>query len=60
MKRDQPQFRTVKETAKTLNIGLGQAYAAIHTGEIRATKIGGSLRVSDDEIARLKRGGEAA
>jgi excisionase family DNA binding protein len=54
--RNEPQFLTVKEFAKTLNIGTVQAYNAIHSGEVRAIKIGGSYRIPDDEIDRLKRG----
>jgi excisionase family DNA binding protein len=56
----EPEFRTVKETAQILKIGTTQAYKAIARGEIKALRIGGSYRISDHEIERLKRGEAAA
>ena len=56
MKRSEPQFRTVRETAKVLRLGLSTAYKAIAAGDIKAIRIGGSLRVPDGEIDRLQRG----
>jgi excisionase family DNA binding protein len=60
MAHERAEFRTVKETAEVLRIGITQAYNAIHAGEIKAVKIGGSYRVPDGEIERLKRGEAAA
>jgi excisionase family DNA binding protein len=50
------EFRTLTETAQILGLGINQAAQAIARGEIRAIKIGKQYRISDDEIARLKRG----
>jgi hypothetical protein len=33
-----------------------KAYNAIHSGEVRAIKIGGQYRIPDTEIDRLQRG----
>ena len=49
-------FRTIPEFARILGIGINQAYQAAARGEVRVTTIGGQKRISDDEIARLKRG----
>jgi len=54
--RDEPQFRSVRQLARTLNIGIVQAYRAIHSGQVKAVRIGGQYRIADDEIDRLKRG----
>jgi excisionase family DNA binding protein len=56
MERNEPKFRTVKETAKVLRLGLSTAYVAIARGQIRSVRIGGAIRVPDDEIDRICRG----
>jgi excisionase family DNA binding protein len=56
MSRQRPTLRTVKETAKRLNLGLSTTYRAIAAKEIKAVKIGGALRVSDVEIDRIVHG----
>jgi excisionase family DNA binding protein len=49
------QFRTKTEAAEILGLGINQLTAAIARGNIRAVKFGRSWRISDDEIARLRR-----
>lgn len=41
MSRDEPKFRTVKETAKVLRLGLSTTYKAISEGNIKAIRIAG-------------------
>jgi excisionase family DNA binding protein len=55
-----PEFYTPIELARVLRLGLNQTYQAIHRGEIKGVKIGGSIRISAAEKARLERGGIAA
>jgi excisionase family DNA binding protein len=50
---------TVKETSKALKISVPTIYRLISKGKIRASKIGGSTRITDEEIERLRQG-EAA
>jgi excisionase family DNA binding protein len=56
---DDIQFRTVRETAKILRMGLSTAYRAIADGNIKAVKIGGCVRIPPTEIERLSRGDSA-
>jgi excisionase family DNA binding protein len=49
------QFRTVRETAKILKLGLSTTYKAIADGHIKAVKIGGAVRIPPAEIERLSR-----
>jgi hypothetical protein len=53
------QFRSVPEFAAILGIGINQAYQAVNQGEVPSVTIGGQKRISDEVIARMKRG-EAA
>jgi excisionase family DNA binding protein len=53
MGRDEPKFRTVKETAKVLRLGLSTTYKAILEGNIKAIRIAGAIRVPDSELERL-------
>jgi len=53
MSRDEPKFRTVKETAKVLRLGLSTTYKAILEGNIKAIRIAGAIRVPDSELERL-------
>jgi excisionase family DNA binding protein len=58
--RTEKGWKTVKETAKLLRIGINQCYRAIERGEIRGIRIGGSIRVPDSELDRLQFGEKAA
>jgi len=50
------EFHRPSEAARILRIGRQQVYAAIHAGEIRASKIGAQFRIPATEIDRLRRG----
>jgi excisionase family DNA binding protein len=50
------EFFTVTEVAKLLKLDTTTVYKAIKRGAIKATKIGGSVRVSSKEIERLAQG----
>jgi excisionase family DNA binding protein len=48
-----PAVLKVAEVARLLRTGRNQTYAAIESGEIRAVRIGRSIRVPRGEVARL-------
>jgi excisionase family DNA binding protein len=52
--RDTPKFRTVRETARVLRLGVSTTYKAIADGNIKAIRIGGAVRVPDSEIERFQ------
>jgi excisionase family DNA binding protein len=58
MQRQQQRsrLRTVKDAAEELNLSLSTTYRLIATGVIRGRKIGNSVRVEDEEIARHRPG----
>lgn len=47
--------RTIPEFARMFHIGLNQAYGLARRGVVRTIDLGGQKRVTDEEIARLKR-----
>jgi excisionase family DNA binding protein len=53
-------WKTGKETANALRIGINQCYRAIERGEIRGIRIGNSIRVPDSELDRLQYGENSA
>ena len=48
-----PEYLTAKEFAALFRISTAQVYQLISEGQIRAIRIGGSLRISQREIDRL-------
>jgi excisionase family DNA binding protein len=54
---DAPDALTVPDTAKVLNIGVKQAYAAVERGEIPSFRIGRTIRVSKIALEQLLMGG---
>jgi len=48
-----PAMLKVPEVARLLRIGRNQTYASIDAGEIRAVRIGRSIRIPRAELARL-------
>lgn len=54
---DLPKFLTVAETAKVLRVAVETVRRGIRAGRIRAVLIGGSYRITDEEIQRLAREG---
>jgi len=53
---DLREFRSVPEFAAIFGIGINQAYAVVDRGEVPSVTLGGQKRISDEVIARLKRG----
>lgn len=47
---------SVKEAAEIFSVSKRTVFRWIKSGEIKAVKIGGSVRISEDEIDRLKNG----
>jgi excisionase family DNA binding protein len=58
--RTQKGWKTVRETAKILRLGINQTYKAVAKGDIRAVRIGNSWRIPDAELDRLQYGETAA
>ncbi len=60
-RRENAASRTysVREAAKILNIGINEAYAAAHRGELPIIKIGRSIRVLKPALDRLLEGTSA-
>ena len=52
-KKKAPAFLTVAEVAKELRIHVATVYRQIEIGNIRAVRIGRSVRVHASELARL-------
>jgi excisionase family DNA binding protein len=50
------RLRTVKDAAEELNLSLSTTYRLISTGVIRGKKIGGAVRIEDEEIVRHRPG----
>ena len=48
-----PKQYTVTETEKILNVTKPTMYKYIYSGQIKATKIGGTYRISEDEVNRF-------
>lgn len=46
---------TVQQLAEILQISLTTAYALIHSGRVRAAKIGGQYRIPADALEELLR-----
>jgi excisionase family DNA binding protein len=59
LRRVTQRFRTVRETAEELRLGLSTTYKAIAAGDIKAIRIGKAIRVADTEIDRIHRGESA-
>jgi excisionase family DNA binding protein len=55
----QGQLLTVRELAQQLRISKTSAYRLVEQGRIGTIRIGGSIRVPADEIARYQRRREA-
>ena len=51
--KDEPLTQSVRKTAKELNIGVNQAYEAVHRGEIPHIKIGKRILVLREPLKRL-------
>ena len=45
-----PPTLTVAEAAKALRIGINETYAAIHSGQIPAIRLGRSVRIPRDAL----------
>ena len=50
---DLPLMGKVPEAVPLLRVGRNQLYAAINAGEIKAIRIGRSIRIPRSELARL-------
>jgi excisionase family DNA binding protein len=55
-RKNAAQTYTIREIAKILNVGLNEAYAAAHRGELPIIKIGRSIRVLKPAFDRLLEG----
>jgi len=49
-------MKTIKETAKYFNVSEMTIRRWIESGRLKAVKIVGSVRISEEEIERLKKG----
>lgn len=47
---------TVKQAAEIFSVTKRTIFRWIESGQIKAIKIGGTVRIPDEEIERLKRG----
>lgn len=47
---------SVKEAAEMFSVTKRTVFRWIESGQIKAIKIGGTVRIPDEEIERLKRG----
>jgi excisionase family DNA binding protein len=48
-----PNFRRIQYVAEKLDLSLRSVQRLIEAGELPAYKIGGAVRVSDEDIGRL-------
>ncbi|MBI4397467.1 MAG: helix-turn-helix domain-containing protein [Elusimicrobia bacterium] len=46
---------TLKQTSAMLNIGKSKLYALCETGQFPHVRIGGSIRIIDDDVRRMIR-----
>lgn len=49
-------MKSIKEVAEIFNVSRQTIHAWIKKGAIKAIKIGGTVRISDEEIERVKKG----
>lgn len=47
---------SVKEVAKMFSVTKRTVFRWIESGQIKAIKVGGTVRIPEEEIERLKRG----
>jgi hypothetical protein len=47
--------RTIPEFARMFRLGINQAYDLVRSGEVRTITLGNQKRITDEEIARIKR-----
>ena len=47
---------TVREVAEILKLHYDTVRRKIKAGQIKAVKIGGTIRISEEEVERLKKG----
>ena len=47
---------TIQEVADIFHVSYGTAYSWVTSGRIKSVKIGGIIRISEEEVERIKRG----
>ena len=52
------RFLSVKEVAKIFSLSTRTIWRWIDRGELKSIKVGKSVRISTNEVERLKKGGE--